>query len=73
MKRSVKSLQAISRFISCIDLFTIFLNKKKNHKKLLSIRAWASMLRDVAIIAFFVAVGMPIELYRNYQNYTFPK
>ena len=27
---------------------------------------------DVAIIAIFVAVGMPIELYGNYQNYTFP-
>ena len=33
---------------------------------------WASKLRDVAIIAIFVAVGMPIELYGNYQNSTFP-
>ena len=27
---------------------------------------------DVAIIAIFVTVGMPIELYGNYQSYTFP-
>ena len=39
---------------------------------MLLIRAWASTLRDVVIIAIFVAVGMPIELDRNYQNYTFP-
>ena len=31
------------------------------------------MLRDVAIIAIFVAVGMPIELYGDYRNYTFLK
>ena len=29
-------------------------------------------LRDIAIIAIFVAVGMPIEFYGNYQNSTFP-
>ena len=72
MKRSVKSIQVISQFISCIDLFIIFLNKKLIIEKLLSIRAWASTLRDVAIIAIFVAVGMSIELYGNYQNSTFP-
>ena len=26
---------------------------------------------DIAITAIFVAVGMPIELYGNYRNYTF--
>ena len=30
-------------------------------------------LPDVAIIAIFVAVGMPIELYGDYRNYTFLK
>ena len=34
---------------------------------------WASTLCDVATNAIFAAVGMPIELSENYQNYTFPK
>ena len=72
MKRSVKSLQAISRFISCIDLFIIFFNEKINYRKTVVNTCVGETLRDVAIIAIFVAVGMPIELYGNYQNYTFP-
>ena len=30
-------------------------------------------VRDVIIIAFFVAVGMPIELYGDSWNYYFPR
>ena len=37
------------------------------------VNAWVSALHDVAIIAIFVAVGMPIELYGDYWKYTFLK
>ena len=38
----------------------------------LLIVAWAKT-RDALIIAYFVAVGMPIELYGDYQNCPFLK
>ena len=31
---------------------------------------WANFVRDVIIIAFFVTVGMPTELYGDSWNYS---
>ena len=57
-----------------ISICLLFFNKNNLLLKKTVVNAYMreSTLRDVAIIAIFVAVGMPIELYGNYQNYTFP-
>ena len=69
MKRSIKSLEATSRMYILIFLLFSLIKMKKT---VVNMYTWVSTLHDVAIIAIFVAVAMPIELYGNYQNYTFP-
>ena len=71
VKRSIKSLQATSLFILSIDIVHYFFYQKKLVQKIVN-TYMSKHVCDVAIIGIFVAVSMPIELYGNYQYYTFP-